>query len=304
MKLGLLSAILSECTFEQVIDYAAEIGYQSVEVACWPNEKASRRYAGTCHIDVEHLSYQRADEILKYCEKKKIEISALAYYPNPLTPDLDAREKSVMHICRLIDAANILGISTVNTFIGKDREKTVSENLKLFRRIWPDIIEYAEKKKVRIGIENCPMYFSQDEWPGGNNLASTPEIWEELFESIPSRYFGLNYDPSHLFLQRIDYIKPLYKKKKKIFHVHFKDIRIDQDKLNRVGIFSPPLSYMEPKVPGLGQIDWAAFVSALYQIGYQGAACVEIEDKAFENTTEDIILAVKLGYRYMHQFVG
>lgn len=304
MQLGLLTAILPDNTIEQVIDYAADVGYRCLEVACWPREKAVRRYSGVTHIDIERLNEDRIQEIQASCNRRGIEISALCYYPNPLSPDPAVRKASTAHIKKLILAAKKMGVRRVNTFIGKDKTKTVAENFALFDAVWPEIIGLAEENQIYIGIENCPMYFTQDEWPGGNNLASTPEIWETMFSKIDSPYFGLNYDPSHLYLQHMDYIKPLYTFRNRIFHVHFKDIKISQEKLDRCGIFAPPLSYLSPKIPGLGGIDWRAFISALYDIGYDGPACVEIEDKAFEGSHEQILKAIAYSYRYLSSFVG
>ena len=120
---------------------------------------------------------------------------------------------------------------------------------------------------------------------------------------IPSDFFGLNYDPSHFVWQQIDYIKPLYEFKDKIFHVHYKDIKVYPDKLDDVGIMAYPLDFMSPKLPGLGDVDWGKYVSALTDIGYDGYTCIEIEDKAFEGSPERILDALRISYRYMRQFV-
>ena len=156
---------------------------------------------------------------------------------------------------------------------------------------------------MKIGIENCPMLFDAGQWPGEQNLATTPKIWREMFSRIPSEYFGLNYDPSHFVWQRIDYLKPLYEFKDKIFHVHYKDIKLYPDRLDDVGIMGYPLEYMAPKLPGLGDVDWGAYVSALRDIGYDGYTCVEVEDRAFEGSLEDVKKSLLLSKRYMEQFV-
>ena len=147
------------------------------------------------------------------------------------------------------------------------------------------------------------MLFSQDESQGGKNLAATPAISARMFTQIPSSSFGLNYDPSHLLWQRIDYVKPLYEFKDRIFHVHSKDAKILPEALNDVGILATPLSYHTPKLPGLGDVDWGRFVSALTDIGYAGAACVEVEDRAFEESLEGRMAALSLSRRYLGQFI-
>lgn len=303
MKLGLLSAILPDCTFEEVVDYAAKTGFQCVEVCCWPVGKALRRYAGVTHINTDGLTPEKMEYYVGYAADRGIQISSLGYYPNPLDANQEASDVAVNHLHELIDASAQMGVNMVTTFIGRDKAKTVEENLELFLNVWTPIIRHAEEKKVKIAIENCPMYYTKDEWPGGNNLASTPYIWRKMFEMIPSDYFGLNYDPSHPYLIQADYVKPLYEFKDKIFHVHFKDIQIYQDKLDEYGVFSYPALWHSPKLPGLGGVDFAAFCSALNDIRYTGPACIEVEDRAFERCEEDVKLGIEQSYRYMKQFL-
>ena len=235
--------------------------------------------------------------------RRTVEISSLAYYPNTLDPDLDKRAAAAEHLKKLIAASKKLGVNMVTTFIGRDQTKTVEENLELFEQVWKPLIALAEENQVKIGIENCPMLFDAGQWPGGQNLATTPKIWREMFSRIPSEYFGLNYDPSHFVWQRIDYLKPLYEFKDKIFHVHYKDIKLYPDRLDDVGIMGYPLEYMAPKLPGLGDVDWGAYVSALRDIGYDGYTCVEVEDRAFEGSLEEVKKSLLLSKRYMEQFV-
>ncbi len=303
MKLGFVSAILDQSSFEEVIDTASELGFGCVELACWPQGKAERRYAGVSHLNVDDLDDKKIEYIKAYCAGKKVEISSLAYYPNAMDADLEKRNAAIEHLKKLIVASNRLGIGLVTTFIGRDQTKTVEENIELFKEIWPPIIKLAEENNVKVAIENCPMLFGRDQWPGGQNLATTPSIWRQLFELIPSKNFGLNYDPSHFVWQMIDYIKPIYEFKDRIFHVHYKDIKIYSDKLNDVGIMAYPLSFMSPKLPGLGDVDWGKYVSALTDIGYDGYTCIEVEDKAFEGSQEAVLNSLKLSKRYMEQFV-
>jgi sugar phosphate isomerase/epimerase len=303
MKLGFVSAILADLTFEQVIDYAAENGFSCVEMMCWPVGKAERRYAGVTHIDVAEMNEEKALYINSYAKSKGVAISALGYYPNPLDPDLEKREVYVEHIKKIIKAAGILGINTITTFIGRDKNKNVEENLQIFKEVWTPIVKLAEKNNVRIAIENCPMLFTYDEWPGGLNLATTPSIWKRMFELIPSPNLGLNYDPSHFVWQQIDYVKPIYEFKDRIFHVHFKDIKVYKDKLDQVGIMATPLQYISPKLPGLGDVDWGKYVSALTDIRYTGPACIEVEDKAFEDSLESVKKSIIISRNYMRQFL-
>jgi len=298
MKLGFVSAILDGWNFEEVIDTAAQFGYSCVEVACWPQGNAERRYAGISHLDDD-----QAKHILEYSKQKGVEISSLAFYPNPLDPDPEKQYATIEHLKKVILASEKLGINLVTTFIGRDQNKNVEENLELFKTIWPPIIAFAEEHGVRVAIENCPMLFGKDQWPGGQNLATSPRIWRELFKIIPSPNFGINFDPSHFVWQMMDYTQPLYEFKERMFHIHFKDIKLYKEKLNDVGLMAYPLDYMSPKLPGLGDVDWGAFISALRDIGYDSFTCVEVEDRSFEGSREKILQSLELSARYLSQFV-
>ncbi len=303
MKLGIVSAIFDQSNFEEMIDIVSDTGLECVEVACWPKGKAERRYAGVSHIDTKNLTAEKVQEILAYCEKKQVEISALAYYPNPLDENLEKRQEVIDHLYTLIDAAKLLGVNLVTTFLGRMPSKSVSENLKEVAKVWPPIIQYAEEQEIKIGIENCPMLFTEDEWPGGQNLMTTPSNWRKVFEILDSDNFGINYDPSHFVWQHIDYIEPLYEFKDKIFHVHYKDIKLYPNKLKDVGIMATPLEYMSPKLPGLGDVDWGKYVSALTDIGYNGYTCIEVEDRAYESDYEDVKRSVRQSAHYLRNFV-
>ena len=303
MKLGIVSAIYDGFTFEEMIDDVSANGCCCVEVACWPQGKAERRYAGVSHIDVENTSEDYIAYVKDYCAKRQVEISSLAFYPNTMDGDLEKRQKNIDHLKKVINMSALLGVNMVTTFIGRDQNKTVEENLEIFMEVWPPIIKLAEEKGVKIAIENCPMLFGADQWPGGQNLFTTPKLWRKMFELIPSDNFGITYDPSHIIWQQNDYIKPIYEFKDKIFHVHCKDIKLYPDKLNDVGVMAYPLEYMSPKLPGLGDVNWGKYISALTDIGYDSFVCIEVEDKAFESSKEKILNSVELSCRYLQQFV-
>ena len=294
MKLGFVSAILDGWSFEEMIDTARDLGFSCVEAACWPSGKAERRYAGVSHIDVDGLTDEKAAYILGYCKERGVELSSLAFYPNTMDEDLEKRAANIAHLKKVILASEKLGVGMVTTFVGRATHKTVEENLELFREIWPPIVAFAEEHHVKVAIENCPMWFDATNWPGGQNLFTTPDIWRRCFEILPSPNFGINYDPSHFIWQQMDYIRPLYEFKDRIFHVHYKDIKLYPEKLARVGVMAYPLQYMEPKLPGLGDVNWAKYVSALTDIGYSGYTCIEVEDRAFEGSRERILDSLRL----------
>lgn len=303
-SLGFVTAILPEHTLEEIFQYASAKGFSCIEVMCWPATNTdTRRYAGVSHIDVDHLTPEKINQIIGYQEKYNVKISGLGYYPNPLDPDSFSSNLYIDHIKKVITACRLLGVPVMNTFVGRNPSRDVHFNINLFKEVWPDIILHAENQKVKIGIENCPMLFTGDEWPGGKNLATTPFIWDQLFDIIPSSYFGLNYDPSHLVWQMMDEIAPLYSYKDRLHHIHLKDVKVYKDKLNRVGIMAYPLQYHSPKLPGLGDVRWREFFSALTSIGYRGPLCIEVEDKAFEKNQDDVYAAILTAKKFVSQFL-
>jgi sugar phosphate isomerase/epimerase len=226
------------------------------------------------------------DAVRGVLDRHGLEISALAYYPNNLHPDDAHREEVNGHLRKVIDAAQQLEVGLVGTFVGNDKDRPLPENLDRFREIWPPLVEYAGERDVRIAIENCPMIFSYDEWPGGTNLAWSPAIWDEMFEAIPAENFGLNLDPSHLVWLMIDYERAVYDFADRIFHVHAKDLEVRRDGLYRHGTFSSGIGWQVPRLPGLGEVDWGRFIAALYAVGYDYVVSIEHEDRRFEGSEE------------------
>ena len=299
IKLGFVTAILPDLSLEEVADYAAETGYACVEVMCWPKGKAERRYAGVTHIDVTGLDKGGARDIAQMMEDKGVAISGLGYYPNPLVADHGEAQVYIDHLHRVIDAAALLEVPVVNTFIGRDPKKSVEENWPRFLEVWRPLIQYADDRGIQVCIENCPMLFTDDEWPGGKNLATTPAIWRRMFEDIPNSNFGLNFDPSHMVWQFIDCPRAI----REFFHAHAKDARVDQDRLDDYGILATPLKYHTPKLPGLGEVNWGRFFSVLADTGYDGPVCVEVEDRAYEGSLEARKASLAQSYRYLRQFL-
>lgn len=303
MQLGFVSAILPELSLAEVAGFAKSEGFDCVELMCWPPGKAERRYAGVTHVDVTDLGTAGVTGIGDLMASSGVSISGLGYYPNPLAPDAEEAKVYVDHLKKVICAAELLGVRLVNTFIGRDWTRSVADNWPRFREVWKPLVQFATDHGVRIGIENCPMYFTRDEWPGGKNLAHCPAVWRRMFEEIPAANFGLNFDPSHLVWQQIDYLKPLAEFAGRIFHVHAKDVRIDRDRLDDVGILATPLEYHRPKLPGLGEVDWKNFLSALGELRYDGPVCIEVEDRDFEATLDLRKNALRQSRSYLRQFI-
>jgi sugar phosphate isomerase/epimerase len=293
MKLGLLTAAFPDLTLEQVADWAGANGFETLEIACWPRDGGeARRYSGVSHIDVQGLDAAGAETVLQLLAARNLEISSLAYYPNHLHPDPSHRAEVNAHLGSVVDAAALLGVEVVGTFVGADPARSLTENLRSFVEVWPALVDRARGKGIKIAIENCPMLFSGDEWPFGNNLARTPHIWREMFNVIPDANFGLNLDPSHLVWQMIDYERAVYDFAPRILHVHAKDMEIDRGGLYEHGVLSAGMNWQVPRLPGLGEVRWDRFCAALYAVGYDRWISIEHEDRSFEGDVE----AVKRGF--------
>lgn len=301
MQLGFVSALLGDLVLEEVLAFAAEEGFDCVELMCWPIGGASRRYAGVTHVDVANFNEESIQHLRDLVRIHGVTISGLGYYPNPLDADPGHRSFVAEHLKRVIRAASLIGVKVVNTFIGRDQHKTIDDNWPVLQEVWTPLVDAAVKAGVTLGIENCPMLFSKDEWPGGKNLAVNPETWRRLFDEFAGKPIGLNFDPSHLVWQFIDPARCIREFGSKIVHVHAKDARIDSDRLYDRGTMG--LGWHTAKLPGLGDVNWGAFFSALSDTGYDGPVCIEVEDRAYEGSLEDRKRALRQSKRFLEQFM-
>jgi sugar phosphate isomerase/epimerase len=303
MHLGILTASFPDSGLMQVAGWAASEGFDAVEIACWPTaEGDARRYAGTAHIDVDGLTKDKASEIAGELQAKGISISGLGYYPNPLHADADHRDRIVGHLKKVITAAELLDVRVVNTFLGGDRTLTVDQNWARAQQIFPEVIAHARDCGVTLAFENCPMIFSYDEWPGGHNIAYAPKIWRRIFDEWGDAV-GMNYDPSHLVWQMIDQPRFIREFGARMVHVHAKDVMIDADGLYENGIMSAGMGWQVPRMPGLGDVDWAGFFAGLYRAGYDGSVIIEHEDRNFEGSDDRIKRGFLLARDVLRPFV-
>ena len=302
MKLGLLTAPFPDLSLMQVADWTANAGMEALEIACWPSTGGeARRYAGTCHIAVETLTAAHARDITASLTAKGISISALGYYPNPLHADVTHRDRVIAHLLQVITAASLLGVATVNSFVGGDRALTIDQNWQRATQIFPAILAHARAHGVTLAFENCPMIFSADEWPGGHNIAYAPKLWRRIFDLWPD--VAMNYDPSHLVWQMIDQSRFIREFGAKMVHVHAKDLMIDRDGLYENGILSAGIGWQVPRMPGLGDVDWGQVFSDLYRAGYDGPVIIEHEDRNFEGTEDRVKKGFLLARDVLRPFV-
>jgi len=284
MKLGFLTAPFPDTPLEHVAEWAGANGFESLEIACWPpSTGATRRYAGTSHIDVTDLSASRAGEIVEMVASHGLTISGLGFYPNPMHPDRETREAAIAHQKLVIEAAAKMKVPFFNTFMGGDSKLHVDANWERALEIWPPIVEHAREHGVRITIENCPMIFSYDEWPAGNNIAWSPYIWRRIIGEWGDTV-GLNYDPSHLVWLMIDQERFIREFGPSIWHMQAKDVEINRDGLYERGVLSGGIGWQIPRLPGLGEANWPRIFAALYRAGYDGDVIIEHEDRDFEKT--------------------
>ena len=286
MKLGFLTAPLPDLSLGDIAEWAGANGFESLEIACWPRSTGpARRYAGTSHIDVADLSEAHATEIVGEVASQGLSISGLGFYPNPMHPDRETREAAIAHQKLVIEACAKLNVPYFNTFMGGDSSIHVDANWERALEIWPPIVEHAKANGVRITIENCPMIFSYDEWPAGNNIAWSPYIWRRIIGEWGDTV-GLNYDPSHLVWLMIDQERFIREFGPHIWHVQAKDVEINRDGLYERGSLSGGIGWQVPRLPGLGEANWGRIFAALWRAGYDGDVAIEHEDRDFEGTDE------------------
>ena len=288
MKLGFLTAPFPDTELMDVADWAAATDFEVLEIACWPRTTgATRKYAGTSHIDVANLSDAQAGEIKAEIAEKGLEISGLGFYPNPLHPDPETRAAAIDHLKAVIVATGQMGLPVTNTFCGGDASKTVDDNWDEALKVWPDIVRFAQDQGVKITFENCPMIFSKDEWPAGHNIAYSPYTWRRILSEWGGT-IGLNYDPSHLVWLMIDQGRFIREFGPHILHMQAKDVQIDRDGLYDRGTLSSGIGWQIPRIPGLGDAPWSEIFRELYRADYDGPIIIEHEDRVFEGTDEKV----------------
>ena len=308
MKLGFLTVALGASPLEKKAEWAAAKGFSALEIACWP-QRNDRDYSST-DIDVETLTKAEADRVLAMLARLGLSISSLAYYDNNLDRDLAKRGAVNAHVRKCIDAAVLLGVSMVGTFVGRNIDKSIADNFDEFETVFSALAKYADDRDVKLMIENCPMVGWQ--LPGQpGTISFTPELWEEMFRRVPAKNFGLNLDPSHLVFQLIDYkaLVPLFKDR--IFHVHAKDALVFEEKLRYYGVFDRQLretraaeGYWSPRMPGDGGVDWNGFLDALRKAGYDGFVSIEHEDPRYEGPEEKVKQGLMVAYDHLSKLGG
>lgn len=303
MKFGFLTGCLQDMDLEDKMKYAHEIGFDALDVSCWPRQ--NRRDFSGSDIDTENLTNEEVKTIQEWEEKYHITFTSLAYYDNMLDPEKSIRDAYYKHLKSVIEAADRLGVPLVGCFIGKNQNKSLVENFDDFENLFTDLVQFAENHNVKLMIENCPMPgWQEDGLPG--TISYSPELWDEMFKRVPSQSFGLNFDPSHLMWLGIDYLKAMRDYRDRIFHIDAKDIQMHPEAFARYGIYGKKLQrkdqedlgFWTPVIPGLGDINWSKFYDVLTEIGYDKYFSIEHEDRRFAGS--NALVKKGLEYSYNH----
>jgi sugar phosphate isomerase/epimerase len=304
MDIGFLTACLESHTLESAAEWASGHGFGSLEVACWPRTGRDSHGSPSSMIDVASLTPREADDIKALFTKYGLRISSLAYYENNLDRDPEKRARINEHTRACIRAAAMLGVPAVGTFAGRNIDKTIPDNFDEFEAVFGSLVGFAEQLGIQVIIENCVMRGWQKPMEPGT-ISFTPELWAEMFRRVPNKNFGLNFDPSHLYIQMIDILPAIGQFKDRIFHVHAKDAAIDMVKLKYYGIYDKILPgggssrFWRFTLPGLGQIDFAGMIDELKKIGYDGVLSIEHEDRQYLGSDEKIAEGLELGRSFL-----
>jgi sugar phosphate isomerase/epimerase len=301
MKLGFLTACLPGRPLDRIAAWAAENGFEALEVAAWP--RLGNRPFTASHIDVDNLE---PDAIRALFDRHGLALTSLAFYDNNLHPDPDERAAINKHVLACIDAAAALDVPTVGTFVGRDPTKPVAENLREAENVFAPLVDRAGERGVKIVIENCVMEgWHPDGYPG--NLAYSPELWEWMF----SVGLYLNFDPSHLVWMGVDPVEALRPYVDRVAHAQAKDIEIFPERRNRYGWPGRAVERPDPwdvgwwryRVPGLGQVDWTRVVDTLYEGGFDFVLSVEHEDPVWGGTEERIETGLRVAHRTLRPLI-
>ena len=287
MKIGFASLVgVEPMPFPDLVRWASDNGLDAIEVNVGSNYKAIAGANFPGHLDLAKIARDGPGEIPELMDRYGVEIASLAPMVNLLTADLSKREVRIAEFLTTIDACVQLGVDTVVTFTGSafgmhfhglpgvgegHSSNRVSDNLRIFREVYRPMADYAEQHGVRIAFETAGR------GGGEGNIAHNPELWDAMFETVPSAALGLSFDPSHLVWLQIPHIPDLIREfGERIYHFDAKDTEILPSRLARQGILGN--GWWRYRLPGLGELDWKAIFSALRDVGYDGIIAIENED--------------------------
>lgn len=300
MKLGFLTACFRNTPLEDIIRWAGKAGFGTLELASWPMGPQGR---ATNHLDVAGMNADKAAALKALCAQSGVEISCLTYCDNTMAADPARRQAVLAHTRKTIDAASLLGVGVVSIFVGRNETKSYADAVTEAVDVFRGVLGYAADKGVKIAIENYPGIGMAGEGIIGNLFAS-PATWEQMFEALPLDNFGLNYDPSHLYWQGVDYLKAARDFSELIFHVHAKDTEIFADRVAKAGTIVPGNRWFRYRIPGFGKIEWPQLISTLVEGGYDYTMSFEHEDSVWSGTEEKVMEGLVIGKQYLGTFIA
>lgn len=269
---------LREMDFSKFANAATDLGYAS--------------------IDVPPLN----DEAVSTCKKLGLKMFASGAV---IPPDLSKDDKQQMELTTqlnaAIDWAHQNGIAVITHLVGKDVSLSGDDNIAVFKELYTPLAAHAEAKNVKFAFENWPR--------NGTMLATTPEMWNAMFEAVPSSALGLCYDPSHFYWQGIDYIQPMQDFSDRIYHAHAKDTEILGSGQNAYGIYGRQLNNTAPaqwwryRLPGYGAVNWLRYLDELFQTGYNQVLSVEHEDALWAQSEEKALRGLRLSKQFLDPFL-
>ncbi|MEO0249041.1 MAG: sugar phosphate isomerase/epimerase [candidate division WOR-3 bacterium] len=276
MKIGFLTAPFRNEPLETVFQFAADHAFDSLELAVG---------YGHPHLDLEQPDLEKLKRLI---ERYQVPLSSLAFYTNTTDPDPEVRKRNTEGLRKAIESAAALGVEVVCTLAGhpvpgKSKIQTIEQDCV---QVFTPLLEYAAEKGVKIAIEN---------WYATNLQAL--DHWQRFFEVLPHENLGLNFDPSHLLWQQIDYILAVHLFSPRIFHTHAKDTEVLQHRLAFVG--NQGGGWWRYVIPGLGQVRWGEYLASLRRVGFNGVLSIEHEDSALGREEGFLI-----GKKYLAQFMA
>ena len=248
------------------------------------------------------LSDSQIDQIVTTAREANIRIISIECMgPNHIASDPAKRREAIADFIRHLEFAHRLGCKFVGTFSGGKAGASMEDQAKALAEVFNEnYLPVCEKLDITMGWENYPC---------DANFATVPAAWEKVFDLVPSKRLGLEFDPSHLVRQYIDYVQAAWDFKERIRGVHAKDTEIIEPVLQGVGIHGR--GWWRYRIPGQGLIDWPKFINVLLQAKFSGGIAVEHEDPIWDeppsNNSPDFPQARKDGFilasRYLRMFL-
>lgn len=255
---------------------------------------------GYRHLSWRDVASGRDKEIRELSDLYEITIIDIMFGGlNFLSPSQDERAAAQEYAIMLIQAAKQLGIPSVSVFTGRNPLLGLEENLGQLPNVLLPVLDVGQKLGVRVLLENCPMAHN---WPPKYNIAIHPALWHDIFSAIPSSLLGLNFDPSHLVWQGIDYVEAVYRFADRIVLVQAKDSELLPHIQRQEGILGT--RFWRHRIAGQGHVDWNRLISALIDCGYDGPLVIEHEDPLYESSIEAVQAGVDLSRTYLSQYLS